>query len=147
MELVKWNPFQEMNDLHHRVNRMFGGMLYPATGDNRDRSEWSWNPVVDVYDNDDSIVIKAELPGVDKKDISIDVQDGLLTLKGERSTDKEVKEKKYFRRERSYGSFQRVFNLPADVDAEKIQATYADGLLKVEIPKPETQKPRQITVH
>ena len=147
MELVRWNPFREMSDLRDRFNRMFGDMLYPATVENQEMSQWSWNPVVDIYDNDDSIVIKAELPGVDKKDISIDIQDRLLTLKGERSTDREVKEEKYFRRERSYGSFQRVFSLPVDVDAEKIEASYAHGLLKIEIPKPETQKPKQITVH
>ncbi len=147
MELVRWNPFREMSDLRDRFNRTFGDMLYPATVENQEMSQWSWNPVVDIYDNDDSIVIKAELPGVDKKDISIDVQDRLLTLKGERSTDREVKEEKYFRRERSYGSFQRVFSLPVDVDAGKIEASYAHGLLKIEIPKPETQKPKQITVH
>jgi HSP20 family protein len=136
-----------MNDLRHRVDQMFGDMLYPATADDREPGQWSWNPVVDVYDNDDSIVIQAELPGVEKKDIRIDVKDRLLTLKGERSTDKEVTEEKYYRRERSYGSFQRVFNLPVDVDPDKIEAAYADGLLKVRIPKPETQKPKQITVH
>jgi HSP20 family protein len=136
-----------MNDLRHRVNQMFGNMPYPAAADNSETGQWSWNPVVDIYDKDDSIVIKAELPGVEKKDISIDVKDRLLTLRGERSTEKEVKEESYYRRERSYGSFQRAFSLPVDVDADKIEATYADGLLKIEIPKPEKQKPKQITVH
>ena len=84
---------------------------------------------------------------MEKKDISIDVKDRHLILKGERSVDNEAKEEKYYRRERSFGSFQRIFSLPVDVDADKIEATYADGLLKIEIPKPETQKPRQITVH
>ncbi|KPJ78302.1 MAG: hypothetical protein AMJ54_04235 [Deltaproteobacteria bacterium SG8_13] len=147
MELVRWNPMRDMNDLRHRIDQMFGGMFYPASVENQGSLQWNWNPVVDVYDNDESIVIKAELPGMEKKDISIDVKDRLLILKGERSTDKEVKEEKYYRRERSYGSFQRVFNLPVDVDADKIEAAYADGLLKIEIPKPETQKPKQITVH
>ena len=147
MELVRWNPFREMYDLRHLVNHMFSDMATPAAVNGRETSEWNWNPVVDIYDNDNTIVIKAELPGVDRKDISIDVKDRLLTLKGERSTDKEVKEEKFYRRERSYGSFQRTFSLPVDVDADKIEASFADGLLKIEIPKPATQKPKQITVH
>ena len=147
MDLVKWNPIREMSDLRHRVNQMFSDMFYPATVENQDLNQWSWNPVVDIYENDESIVIKAELPGVDKKNIRIDVKDRLLTLKGERSTEKEVKEESFYRRERAFGSFQRVFTLPVDVDPDKIAATYADGLLKIEIPKPETQKPKQITVH
>ena len=147
MELVRWNPMREMSDLRHRVNQMFGDMFYPATADSQGLNQWNWNPVVDIYDNDDSIVIKAELPGVDKKDISVDVKDRHLILKGERSVDNEVKEEKYYRRERSFGSFKRIFSLPVDVDADKIEASYSDGLLKIEIPKPETQKPRQITVH
>ena len=147
MELVKWNPFSEMNDLRHFVNHMFGDMTTPAAVNGRGLGQWNWNPVVDIYDNDESIVIKAELPGIDRKDLSIDVKDRVLTLKGERSTDKEVKEEKFYRRERAYGSFQRAFSLPVDVDADKIEATYADGLLKIEIPKPATQKPKQITVH
>jgi len=147
MELVRWNPMREMSDLRHRVNRMFSDMRYPASLENQEPMQWNWNPVVDIFDNDESIVIKAELPGVEKKDIHIDVKDRLLILKGERSTEKEVKEEKYYRRERSFGSFQRSFTLPVDVDVDKIAATYADGLLNIEIPKPETQKPKQITVH
>lgn len=147
MDLVRWNPLNEMNDLRNRVNQMFGEMFYPTVFDGREPERWNWNPVVDIYDNDNSIVIKAELPGVEKKDISIDVKDRLLTLKGERSVDNEVKEENIHRRERSYGSFQRTFNLPVDVDADKIEAKYANGLLQIEIPKPETQKPRRITVH
>ena len=107
----------------------------------------NWNPTVDIYDNDEHIVIKAELPGIDKKDIVIDVKDGLLVLKGERSFDNEVKEEKYYCRERMFGKFERVFRLPADVDPEKISANYKDGILKIDIPKPEEQQPKQITVH
>ncbi len=147
MELVRLNPIREMSDFRHRVNQMFGDMFYPATIENRGLDSFNWNPVVDIYDNDDNVVIKAELPGVEKKDISIDVKDRLLILKGERSTDSEVKEESYYRRERYYGNFQRVFTLPVDVDADKIKAEYTDGLLKIEIPKPEVQKPKQISVH
>jgi HSP20 family protein len=102
---------------------------------------------VDIYDNDHNIVIKAELPGVDKKDIVVHVEGRLLTLKGERSSEKEVNEDKYHCRERTYGKFERVFTLPAEVDADKITADYKDGVLKIDIPKPEEQKPKKITVH
>ena len=147
MEIVRFNPIREMNDLRHRVNQMFGDMFYPATVNDQGAVAWNWNPVVDIYDDGDSIVVKAELPGVEKKDISVDVKDRVLILKGERTTDNKVEEEKFYRRERSYGSFQRSFALPVDVDADKIEANYTDGLLKIVIPKPEAQKPKQIAVH
>jgi HSP20 family protein len=107
----------------------------------------SWLPAVDMFDDDDKIVIKAELPGMDKKDISVDIENRVLTLSGERNYDNEVKEDNYYRRERAYGRFKRAFNLPADVDSDQIKADFKDGVLRVEIPKPEEQKPKQITVH
>jgi HSP20 family protein len=106
-----------------------------------------WNPAVDLYEKDDYFVIKAELPGVDKKDIAIDLKDRVLTLSGERSYENEVKEDSYYRRERSYGKFQRAFTLPAEVDSDKIKAEFKDGLLRIEVPKPEEQKPKQVTIH
>jgi HSP20 family protein len=126
---------------------MFDDVFYPINRDEVELSMGSWNPVVDVYDNDDSIVIKAELPGIDKEGIEIDVKDRVLTLKGERSSENEVKNDNYYRRERSFGKFERAFNLPADVDPDKIKADYKDGVLKIDIPKPEEKKPRQITIH
>ena len=147
MELIRWNPMRDMFSLEHQMNHLFDDVFKPVVrGDSR-LSMWNWNPRVDIYDNDENIVIKAELPGIDKKDIVIDVKDGLLVLKGERSFDNEVKEEKYYCRERMFGKFERVFRLPADVDPEKISANYKDGILKIDIPKPEEQKPKQITVH
>ena len=147
MDLVRFNPMREMNDLRYRVNRMFSDLFTPTVFENQDLQRRNWNPAVDITDNDDSIVIKAELPGVEKKDIHIDVKDRYLTLRGERSTDEEVKDEQVVRRERFYGRFQRIFTLPEAVDVDKIKARHADGLLKIEIPKPATAKPRQITVH
>jgi HSP20 family protein len=117
------------------------------TADNDVMSKFNWNPAVDVYDTDNTVVIKAELPGIDKKDLSIDVNGRVLTLKGERSGDNEVKEEKYYRKERFHGKFERSFTLPDDTDPEKIQAEFKDGVLKIEVPKPEEKKPKQITVH
>jgi len=147
MELIRWNPMRDMFNLGYQMTHLFDDVLRPVErGDSR-LSRENWNPTVDIYDNDENIVIKAELPGIDKKDIVIDVKDGVLTLKGARSFDNEVKEKKYYCRERMFGKFERVFRLPADVDPEKINANYKDGILKIDIPKPEEQKPKQITVH
>jgi HSP20 family protein len=147
MELIRWNPMRDVFSLRHQMNHLFDDVFKPVVrGDSR-VFMWNWNPTVDIYDNDENIVIKAELPGIDKKDIVIDVKDGLLALKGERSFDNEVKEEKYYCRERTFGKFERVFRLPADVDPEKISANYKDGILKIEIPKPEEQQPKQITVH
>ena len=147
MELIRLNPMRDMFSLRHPMNHLFDDVFRPVVRGDSKLSMWDWNPTVDIYDNDENIVIKAELPGIEKKDIVIDVKDGVLTLKGERSLDNEVKEKKYYRRERMFGKFERVFRLPADVDPEKISADYKDGILKIDIPKPEEQKPKQITVH
>lgn len=147
MQLVKFSPVRDMFSFRNRINHMFDDVFYPINRDEVELSMGSWNPVVDVYDNDDSIVIKAELPGIDKEGIEIDVKDRVLTLKGERSSESEVKDDNYYRRERSFGKFERAFNLPADVDPDKIKADYKDGVLKIDIPKPEEKKPRQITIH
>ena len=147
MQLVKFNPVRDMFSFRNRINHMFDDVFYPINRDEVELSMGSWNPVVDVYDNDDSIVIKAELPGIDKEGIEIDVKDRVLTLKGERSSESEVKDDNYYRRERSFGKFERAFTLPADVDPDKIKADYKDGVLKIDIPKPEEKKPRQITIH
>jgi HSP20 family protein len=147
MELIRWNPMRNVFSLKHQMNHIFDDFFRPVVrGDNR-LSIWNVYPKVDIYDNDENIVITAELPGIDKKDIIIDVKDGVLTLKGERSFDNEVKEDKYYCRERAFGKFERVFRIPDDIDPEKISADYKDGILKIDIPKPEKQKPKQITVH
>ena len=138
---------RDMFSLRHPMNHLFDDVFRPVVRGDSKLSMWDWNPTVDIYDNDENIVIKAELPGIDKKDIVIDVKDGVLTLKGERSFDNEVKEEKYYRRERTFGKFERIFRLPAKVDPEKISADYKDGILKIDIPKPEEQKSKQINVH
>ena len=147
MNLVRWNPWREMSTMENRINRMFNEPFWPAGRLDDDTNMGMWNPAVDLYEKDDHFVIKAELPGVDKKDISIDLKDRVLTLSGERSNENEVKEENFYRRERSYGKFQRSFTLPADVDADKIKAEFKDGLLMIEVPKPEQQKPKQVTIH
>ncbi len=147
MNLVRWSPWGEMTTLQNRINRMFDDPFIRTGRMDDDVSMGRWNPAVDLYEKDDHFVIKAELPGVDKKDITIDLKDRLLTLSGERSYDNEVNEENYYRRERSYGKFQRAFTLPADVDSDKIKAEFKDGVLQVEVPKPEQKKPKTVTIH
>ena len=147
MELIRWNPMRDVFSMRNQMNHLFNDVFRPVVlGDER-LSIWSRYPTVDIYDNDESIVITAELPGIDKEDMVIDVKDGVLTLKGERSFDNEVKKEKYYCRERTFGKFERIFRLPADVNPEKISADYKDGILKINVPKPEGKKPKQIAVH
>ncbi len=147
MNLVRWNPWNEMASVRDRFNRLFDDSLFPFSRGEESLGLSAWNPSVDIYENDDNIVIKAEIPGVSKDDIHVDLKGRVLTLKGERKNENEVKEDRFYRREMSYGSFERSFTLPGEVDPEKIKADFKDGVLKVEAPKPEAHKPRQITVH
>jgi len=147
MDLMKWNHRRDVSEMQNRLHRFFDDGFFSPMMLNDDLSMGSWNPNVDIYDEDDKLVIKAELPGLDKKDVSVDVKDRILTLKGERKNEHEVKEERYFRREMSYGRFERSFVLPADVDPDKIKADFKDGLLTIEVPKPEERKPKKIAVH
>ena len=145
MQLVRFNPTRELANFRHPMNffdDIFGEFF---KGERKDLNR-GWNPKVDIFEEADHIIMKAELPGVEKDNIAIDVNGRVLTLKGERSSDNEVKEGNYYRRERSYGKFERSFTLPAETDSEKIKAEYRDGVLKLNIPKPESSKPKHITV-
>jgi HSP20 family protein len=110
-----------MNTLQHRLNHLLADSFFQPRRSEDELGLGTWHPVVDMYDEDDRIVIKAELPGMEKKDISVDVKDRVLTLSGERNYDNEVKEENYYRRERAYGKFQRSFSLPADVNSDNIK--------------------------
>jgi HSP20 family protein len=136
-----------MPTLPGRFNRLFDDPFFRIGRMADDSNLGMWNPAVDLYEKDDHFMIKAELPGVDKNDIKIDLKDRLLTLSGERTYDNEVKEENYYRRERSYGKFQRAFTLPTDVDSDKIRADFKDGVLEIEVPKPEEKKAKQVTIH
>lgn len=143
MELTRWNPMREMLN----ASRLLDNFFYPAIQRETAGTVCGWSPVVDVYKEKDHLVISAELPGVDKKDISVNVEGRVLTLKGDRTTEKEVKEEHYYRKERCSGGFERAFTLPADVNAEKIEANFKDGLLEIRIPKAEEHTAKKITIH
>ena len=143
MAIVRWDPFR---DLQERMNRMFDDS-YRGTSRGED---WglggAWAPPVDIYEKDGNIVLKAELPGVDPKDVDVRVENNLLTLRGERKFDTEVQRDSYHRVERSYGTFSRSFTLPTVVDQASIKAEFKDGMLQVVLPKREEAKPKQIQV-
>jgi HSP20 family protein len=146
MELVRWNPLKEMSLLRNHFSNFLSDPFFPAETAREEGSRNVW-PAVDIFEKDDKMFIKAELPGMDRKDISLDIQNGVLTLRGERKYENEVKEENFYCKEMSRGTFVRSFTLPGDVDADRIKAEFKDGILTVEVPSPETRKPKQITVH
>lgn len=147
MNLVKWNPWREMELLKRPFRSVFDEPFFPMSWFDDESGLGRWEPAVDIYDDKDKIVIKAELAGVDKKDINVDLKEHVLTLTGERNYENEEKKNSYYHRERAFGKFQRSFRLPVDLDPDKISADFKDGVLVIEIPKPEEEKPKKITVH
>jgi HSP20 family protein len=145
MAITRWRPFRDLVSIQDEMNRLFEDFF----GHTPVRAGWTegvWNPSVDVSEDKDNVVIKAEMPGMTKDDVKISVQDNVLTLKGEKKQEKEEKEKNYHRIERSYGSFCRSFQLPTTVKTDKIKANYKDGVLSVTLPKTEEVKPKEIPI-
>jgi len=137
-----WSAFDRLPSLRDELNRLFDFAL-PT----RDSGLFSgWTPALDVYDEKDNFVVKAELPGLKKEDIDINVHNGVLTISGERKQEAERKEGQTFRSERYFGRFQRSVTLPAAVDVTKVKASYKDGILSIDLPKAEEAKPKQIAI-
>lgn len=147
MELMKWSPMRNLFDMRRGMGSLFDDFFYPDRMPTENEGLWNWRPAVDIYEEQDNIVVKAELPGVNKEGISVDVKGRVLTLKGERSSENEDKGENYFRRERVHGRFERAFTLPDDIDPDAVKAEFNDGVLKITVPKPESRKPKQISVH
>jgi HSP20 family protein len=145
MAIVRWEPFRDLVATQDRFNRLFNDAFSRAFGESELGTQ-SWTPAVDIYETEHNLVLKAELPGVEPKDVEARVEDGTLYLKGERKFEKEVKEENFHRVERSYGSFVRSFTLPGSVDAEKVSAEYKDGILTLTMPKKEEAKPKTIKI-
>jgi len=146
MTLVRWDPFRELEDMSERLNRVFSRPAARATSGKEALTVADWMPTVDISETDGEYLIKAELPEVRKEDVKVTVEDGVLTLQGERRQEKEEKGKKFHRVERSYGSFVRSFTLPESVDEGAVKAEYKDGVLSLHLPKTERMKPKAIDV-
>jgi HSP20 family protein len=142
MTLVRWDPFRELVAMSHRLNRTLNDPYTPRTED----SFGAWAPPVDIFERQDHLVIRAEVPGVQKDDMDVRIENGVLTLHGERKQETDVTEENAHRMERVYGAFTRSFALPTTVDATKVTATYKDGVLEVTVPKAETAKPKMVEI-
>jgi len=145
MAIIRWDPFRDLVTLRDKMNRLFEE-TFSSRGEERDLVSSTWTPSVDIFETEQDLILSAELPGIEEKDIEIKIEDHTLTLKGERKFEKETKEENYHRIERAYGSFYRSFSLPHYVDQDSIKAEYENGILKIFMPKKLEAKPRQIRV-
>jgi HSP20 family protein len=144
--LTRWEPFRELSTLQDRINRAFRES-YSGAGHDESLTASSFAPAVDVYEDEHQVTLKIEVPGIDEKDIDVQVENNVLTVHGERKIEKEEKEENYRRVERHYGTFTRTFTLPQTVDTESVSATYDKGVLKITLPKRAEAKPKQIKVN
>ena len=139
----EWDPFRELDDFQNRLGSFFG---VPSRQREGAGALSSWMPAVDIIEDEKEFLVKTELPEVKKEDIHVTVDNGVLTITGERKFEKEEKKKRYHRTERSYGSFTRSFSLPEGADSSKVRAEFKDGLLQVHLLKAESKQPKQIEV-
>jgi HSP20 family protein len=146
MALARWTPMGNLRSFQDEVNHMFEQFFRGGNGEEAGWGVRTWAPPVDLYETDDALILKAELPGASKEDLSIEVRQNTLILRGQRKHEAEVKDEQYHRMERAYGAFQRSFMLPTVVDQGKVQATYKDGVLELRLPKSEAAKPKRIVI-
>jgi HSP20 family protein len=145
MSIVRYDPFRDLRSLQDEVNRLFSTNLTRSFGD-EGIARGAWNPSVDIFENKDQIVLEAELPGMNREDFELTIENNVITLRGERRFEKKDENDNYHRVERSYGSFTRSFTLPQTVTAESAVAEYRNGVLRVTLPKREEIKARRIEI-
>lgn len=141
--VTRWDPFHNASTLQEQVNRLFESSV-------RGRSDQAalstWAPPVDIYETENELVLKADLPDVNERDLDVQVENNMLTIRGERKFDQQIKEDNYLRIERTYGSFSRSFSLPSTINSEAIKAEYKNGVLRIELPKRAESKPKQVKI-
>jgi HSP20 family protein len=143
MALVRWDPARGLDTFHTDINRVFDTFFGGLTANGAMRR---WVPAMDLVETDDHLVLRADLPGLDKDDVNIEVNDGILTVSGERKAEHEETKNGYHRVERAYGGFSRSLSLPQGIDAEQVQADFDKGVLEVRIPKPAERKPHRVQI-
>ena len=146
MALVRWEPMRELSTLQGEMNRLFNTFFDEDGNGQARQGTRRWAPAVDLFERDESLVLKADLPGLAEEDVKIELHDNVLTISGERQADFEEKQNGYYRIERAFGGFSRSLTLPEGVDADKIGASFRNGVLEVRIPKPEQKQPRRIEI-
>jgi len=145
MALIRWEPARELGSLHNEMNRLFGSVFDTPTTPHNGPAR-SWIPAMDLVETDDHFVLRADLPGMSESDVSIELEENILTVSGERKAEHEERKEGYYRVERSSGAFRRTLTLPEGVDADAITAQFDKGVLEVRVPKPEQRKPRKVQI-
>ena len=142
--LDRWEPLRSLSEIQTEVNRLFDSFFgSPAA---LRVAERAWAPAMDTYETKDDVVVSLELPGVKEKEVQVSITNDILTVKGERSQQQEVKDENYHRLERWFGKFERSISLPMPVQADKVKATYGDGVLEIKLPKAQAVKPKEIKI-
>jgi HSP20 family protein len=145
MALIRWEPARELHSLQTEVNRLFG--LFDPQAGVRAGGVRSWVPAVDLVEEEGDYVLRADLPGVSEKDVKVELEDGVLEISGERSSEREERKEGYHRIERASGRFSRSLTLPEGVDPESIRAHFDNGVLEVRVPKPAERKPHRVAIN
>src|SRR3954471_1158832 len=145
MALIRWEPTREITSLQSEMNRLFNTFFDTPTSGNGTALR-RWVPAMDLVETEDHFVLRADLPGLSEDDVTIELEDNVLTVSGERGTEHEGRKEGYYRVERAYGAFSRQLTLPEGVDAEAVEAAFDKGVLEVRIPKPEQRKPRKVEI-
>lgn len=145
MAIIRWTPYRDLGNLQREVDEWFGAFGLPTLANRVEKG--GWLPAMDIRETHEGYELEAELPGLNKEDIKITLQEDVLSLQGERKSGQEVAEGGYHHQERMFGGFARSFRLPGPVDGSKVQAEYKDGILRLSLPKAEGAKSRQIQIH
>lgn len=146
MAIIRWEPARELQSLQHEVNRLFGTLFDSPTGGGNGGALRRWIPAMDLVEEKDHYVLRADLPGLSEDDVKVELEDNVLTVSGERKSEQEQRREGSYRLERSFGSFGRSLTLPEGIDPESIQASFDKGVLEVRVPKPEQRKPRRVAI-
>lgn len=145
MAIIRWDPYRDLITVREKMNHLFEEAVI-SRGEEKDLVSSSWTPTVDIFETENELVLSAEVPGINEKDIEIKIEDNTLTLRGERKFEKETKEENYHRIERAYGSFFRSFSLPLYINQDNIKAEHLNGILKIIMPKKPELKPRKVKI-
>jgi HSP20 family protein len=143
MALVRFEPAREVDSLQSEVNRVFDAFF---GGSGRNAGARRWIPAMDLVETEDHLILRADLPGLRREDVNLEIKDGVLTVSGERKAESEDRSEGYYRVERAFGTFSRSLSLPDGIDAEAVDADFTDGVLEVRIPKPEERKPHRVQI-
>lgn len=147
MTIVRWEPLREISSLQSEMNRLFDTLFDAPRADGNSGALRRWVPAMDLVETGDALVLRADLPGLGQDDVKIEIEDGVLTISGERNSEHAEREEGFYRVERAFGQFSRSLNLPKGVNADAVTAAFHNGVLEVRIPKPEAAKPRRVAIN